>query len=325
MAGTDEDILRELLRRGTDDLHAPSRITSGIISGHRRRRLRNRALAVAATGAAAGTAFAVVASAPGGASTGVPGRASQLAGHATSSPAMALTAAQTTLYQLSSAAAAAAPRPAGRYVVLTEKQDNYERTSVIDSVTGDVWTYQSGAGVPSELPVDRAGSPTEAQFDAMPTDPAALRALLLSQAKQQQAQAAAEQQRILKLKNKGKAYPVAGQLKLTDDDLVFEQATDMLWNPLVGPSLRSALYKVLADTPDVVVDPHATDSIGRSAVEISRYSSAERVDDKTYENPAPGAVLETAFTYPGAEPEGTDIYTSLTSTSTLPANPYTAS
>ena len=27
---------------------------------------------------------------------------------------------------------------------------------------------------------------------------------------------------------------------------VFEQGTDMLWNPLVGPSLRSALYKVLA-------------------------------------------------------------------------------
>jgi hypothetical protein len=117
---------------------------------------------------------------------------------------------------------------------------------------------------------------------------------------------------------------VAELLKLTDDDLVFEQATGMLWNPLVGPSLRSALYKVLANTPGVVVDPHATDGIGRTAVEISRYSSAERVDDKTYENPATGAVLETAFTYPGTEPEGTDIYRSLTSTNTLPANPYTA-
>ena len=322
MPGTDEDILRELLHHGTDDLHAPSGITSGIISSHRRRRLRNRALTVAATGAAAGTAFAFVASAPGSASGGTPGRASQ-AGQATSS-ALRLTAAQTTLYQLSSAAAAS-PRPAGRYVVLTEKQDNYERTSVIDSVTGDVWTYQRGAGVPSELPVDRAGSPTEAQFDAMPTDPAALRAVLLKQAQQQQAQAAAEQRRIWKIKSKGKAFPAAlQQLKLTDDDLVFEQATDMLWNPLVGPSLRSALYKVLANTPGVAVDPHATDSIGRAAVEISRYSSAERVDDKTYENPATGAVLETAFTYPGTEPEGTDIYTSLTSASTLPANPYTA-
>lgn len=323
MPGTDEDILRELLHHGTEDLHAPSRITSGIISSQRRRRLRNRALTVAATGAAAGTAFAVVASAPGSGSGGTPGRTSQQAGHATSSPALRLTAAQTTLYQLSSAAAAS-PRPAGRYVVLTEKQDNYQRTSVIDSVTGDVWTYQHGAGVPSELPVDRAGSPTEAQFDAMPSDPAALRALLLKQAQQQQAQAAAEQQRIWKIKNKGKPFPATLQPKLTDDDLVFEQATDMLWNPLVGPSLRSALYKVLANTPGVAVDPHAHDSIGRAAVEISRYSGAERVDDKTYQNPATGAVLETAFTYPGTEPEGTDIYTSLTSASTLPANPYTA-
>jgi hypothetical protein len=320
MAGTDEDILRELLRHGTDDLHAPSRITSSIISSHRRRRLRNRALTVAATSAAAGTAFAFVAAAPGSGSAGTPGRASQ-AGQATSS-ALRLTAAQTTLYQLSSAAAAS-PRPAGRYVVLAEKQDNYERTSVIDGVTGDVWTYQRGTGVPSELPVDRAGSTTEAQFDAMPTDPAALRSVLLQQAQQQQAAAAAEQRRIWKIKSKGKAFPATLQLKLTDDDLVFEQATDMLWNPLVGPSLRSALYKVLANTPGVVVDPHATDSIGRAAVEISRYNSAERVDDKTYENSATGAVLETAFTYPGTEPEGTDIYTSLTSTNTLPSNPYT--
>jgi len=315
--------LRELLRRGTDDPHAPSRITYSVISGHRRRRLRNRALTVAATGAAAGTAFAFVASAAGSASGGAPGRSSQQAGPATVSPALRLTAAQTTLYQLSSAAATA-PRPAGRYVVLTEKQDTYQRISVIDGVTGDVWTYQRGAEVPSELPVDRGGSPTEAQFDAMPTDPVALRALLLRQAKQQQAQAAAEQRRVWKLKNKGKTFPVAVLLKLTDDDLVFERATDILWNPLVGPSLRSALYKVLANTPGVVVDPHATDSIGRTAVEISRYSSAERVDDKTYQNPANGAVLETAFTYPGAEPEGTDIYTSLTSTNTFPANPYTA-
>ena len=42
----------------------------------------------------------------------------------------------------------------------------------------------------------------------MPTDPSALRALLLTQAKQQQAQAVAEEK----------------------------------WNPLVGPALRSALY-----------------------------------------------------------------------------------
>jgi hypothetical protein len=311
MPGIDEDILRELMHRCTDDLHAPSTVTAGIVRRQRRRRLRNRALSVAATGAAAGTVFAVVASASGG----VPRPAS---GRATTAPAVRLTAAQTALYRLSSAAAGVA-RPTGRYVELTEKQDNYSRTSVLDSLTGDVWTYQRGAGVPGELPVARHDSPTEAAFDAMPTDPPALRALLLTQAKQQQAQAVAEEQRMMAAHGKkGVAGP---QPHLTDDDWVFEQATTMLWNPLVGPDLRSALYKVLAATPGVRVDSHARDGLGRPAVEISRYDRATGVDDQTFENPSTGAVLETAFVYRNGT-TGTDLYLSVTSSDTLPPNPY---
>lgn len=303
----DEDILRELMHRGTDDLRAPAGVTAGVLRWHRRKRLRNRALSVAATGAVAGTAFAVAASGQ----SGVPGvRATQT---------VKLTAAQTALYQLSTAAAVT-PRPSGRYVKMAEKQDDYERTSVFDTRTGDVWTYQRGAGVPAELPVDRGGSPTEAQFDAMPTGPVALRASLLSQAKEQQAKVIAEEKRMLAAHHK-KAAPAPGP-KLTDDDFVFEQATDMLWNPLVGPSLRAALYKVLAETPGVAVDTHATDDLGRPAVEISRYDSAAGVDDQTFENPATGAVLETAFTYNRDEPKGTDLYTSVTSSDTFPGDPY---
>jgi hypothetical protein len=315
MPGIDEDILRELMHGCTADLHAPSAVGAGIVRRHRRRRVRNRALSVAATGAAAGTVIAVVASGPstpGGARTGA-------ASGAAATPALRLTAAQTALYRLSSAAAAA-PRPAGRYVVLTEKQDDYSRTSVLDGLTGDVWTYQHGAGVPRELPVARHDSPTEAAFDAMPTDPSALRALLLTQAKQQQAQAAAEQQRILA--QKGKKPSAVRQPPLTDDDLVFEQATTLLWNPLVGPALRSAVYKVLADTPGVVVNTNARDMIGRPAVEISRLDTAVGVEDQTFENPATGAVLETAFVYLGSKTEGTDLYQSVTSSNALPANPY---
>ncbi len=315
MPGIDEDILRELLHGCTADLYAPSTVTAGIISSHRRRRLRNRALSVAVTGAAAGTVFAVVASTSGGAQT--PGGTSR----ATAMPALRLTAAQTALYRLSTAAAAT-PRPTGRYVVLAEKQDDYSRTSVIDSFTGDVWTYQNGGGVPSELPVARHDSPTEAAFDAMPTDPSALRAFLLAQAKQQQAQAAAEQHRILAQKSKGKKKSLVSQPQLSDDDLVFEQATTLLWNPLVGPTLRSAVYKVLADTPGVVVDTHARDMIGRPAVEISRLDSAVGVNDQTFEDPATGAVLETAFAYTASQTEGTDLYQSVTSSNTLPRNPY---
>ena len=47
-----------------------------------------------------------------------------------------LTAAQTALYKLSQAAAQAPARPGGRYVIMTEKQDTYARTSVLDSLTG---------------------------------------------------------------------------------------------------------------------------------------------------------------------------------------------
>jgi hypothetical protein len=320
MPGIDEDIVRELMHRCTDDLHASPHITVGVVRRQRRRRLRNRALSVAATGAAAGTVFAVVASASGGAlrpNTGRPGTSPSSAGPASTGPALELTASQKVLYKLSSAAAGTA-RPEGRFVVMAEKQDNYARTSVLDSRTGDVWTYQRGAGVPSELPVARHDSPTAAQFDAMPTGTASLRALLLKQAKEQQARAIAEQQR--ELARAGKKA-VVRQPRLTDDDWVFEQATTMLWNPLVGPDLHAALYKVLADTPGVRVNSHAKDDLGRAAVEISRTATATGIKDQTFENPKTGAVLETAFAYPDGT-KGTDLYLSVTSRDTVPPNPY---
>jgi hypothetical protein len=315
MPGIDEDIVRELMHRGTDDLHASPHIAAGIVRRQRRRRLRNRALSVAATGAAAGTVFAVIASASGGAPR--PNATRPDASRPATTPALKLTAAQTTLYQLSSAAAGTA-RPEGRYVVMAERQDNYAKTSVLDSLTGDVWTYQHGAGVPSELPVARHDSPTAAQFDAMPTGTASLRALLLRQAREQQAQAIAEQQRELaKAGKKG----VVRQPHLIDDDWVFEQATTMLWNPLVGPDLRAALYKVLAGTPGVRVNGHAGDDLGRAAVEISRTATATGIEDQTFENPKTGAVLETAFVDPDGT-KGTDLYLSVSGRSTLPPNPY---
>ena len=319
MPEIDEDIVRALLSRCTDDLHAPAAVTAGIIRGHRRRRLRTRAVGAVVTGAAAGTAFAVVVSTPGGAPRPAAGRPASAPPVTT--PAFRLTAAQRTLYQLSSAAVGAPDRPAGRYVERTEKQDGYDKTSVIDSLTGDIWTYQQGAGIPAELPVDRHGSPTQAAFDAMPTDPSALRVLLLAQAKQQQAQAQALEQRILAERGKKGAFPAQAS-GLTDNDLVFDQATGMLWNPLVGPALRSALYKVLAETPGVQVRTGTTDTLGRAAVEISRYDSAARVDEETFENPQTGATLETAFVYRAEGSEGTDVYLSVTGSTTLPPNPY---
>jgi hypothetical protein len=311
MPGIDEDIMRELLHRCTDDLHASPHVAAAIVRRQRRRRLRNRALGVAAAGAAAGTAFAVVASAPGATPSPV---ASQ-----TTASGIRLTAAQTTLYNLSQAAAKAPARPGGRYVILTEKEDhNVARTSVLDSLTGDVWTYQRGAGVPSELPVARHDSPTAAQFDAMPTDTASLRALLLEQAKEQQAQAIAREQKEIA---KARKRAVIRQPELTDDDFVFDQATLLLWNPLVGPELRSALYKVLATTPGVRVNDHARDDLGRPAVEISRTATSTGIEEQTSENPKTGGVLETASIYQDGT-KGYDLYQSVTSSRTVPPNPY---
>jgi hypothetical protein len=152
----------------------------------------------------------------------------------------------------------------------------------------------------------------------MPTRTASLRALLLKQAKEQQAQAIAEQQKALKARGKN---AVIRQPHLTDDDFVFEQATTLLWNPLVRPGLRSALYKVLAATPGVRVESHARDDLGRPAVEISRTATGTGIEDQIFENPKTGAVLETAFLYQDGT-KSTDLYLSVTSRSTVPPNPY---
>jgi hypothetical protein len=325
MPAIDEDILRELMLRSTDDLHAPSAVTADIVTRHRRRHRRGRVLSVAVTGVAAGAAVGVVVAASGN-SPAAPSSAS--ARHGARMPVVRLTAAQHALYRLSSVAAAAR-QPQGRYAVLSERQDNYEKTSVIDSRTGDVWTYQHGAGVPGELPVARHFSPTEAAFDAMPTDPAALRAALIAAANQQAAQA--RKQLAAELKKRGKQgvkiLPSSAP-RQSASDKVFEQATDMLWNPLVSPSLRSALLKVLATTPGVVVDKDASDGIGRPAVKISRFDSAADETTATFESPTTGRVLESAYTQDGGGVSGTssqtssDLYRSVTRTDTRPANPY---
>jgi hypothetical protein len=354
MPVTDEDILRDLMRRCTDDLRAPSGVAAGIVARDRRRHRNVRVLSVAGAGVAAG-AVAVAAAGIGSAGSG--GARHESSQHAssrpvTSRPATALptikmpdiklTAAQRVLYRLS-AAAAAAPRQAGRYVELTEIQRSASvvypkdlqkmlrdpktplawkrmerallnrygahppvtslyRTSVIDTRTGDTWTYQKGPGVPSDLPVARHGSPTAAQFARWPTAPAGLRALLVGQAKQLIAD----------------RETIAGD---SMNSLVFVQATNWLWNPLLSPALRSAMYKVLADTPGVVVKTGVTDTTGRPAIEISQWDGVAKQDTATFEDPATGAVLESLFTGPQIG-TSSDVYQSITSSATLPPSPY---
>jgi hypothetical protein len=328
MPKTDEDVLRELLHRVTDDLQAPPAVTTGIVTRHYRRLRNTRILSITTTSVAAAALVAAVV---------VPRVDPSASGHAqnpaalpaTKLPPVTLTAVQV-LDQLS-AAAAHAPQPTGRYIALSEidldplashpekllseflnpklppalraqlertvTEYGTERTQVLDSVTGDVWIYQHGVGIPSEFPAAPHWSPTVAEFAAWPTNPAKLRALLVRQAGQ------------------AVGLDINGVTE-TADDLVFQEATSWLWNPLLSPALRSAMYKVLAATPGVTVKTGTTDAAGRPAIEISRYDSFAG-EETSFESPGTGVLLEQDFTDVGPA-----VYATVTGYAALPANPY---
>jgi hypothetical protein len=330
MPATDEDIIRDLLHRYTDHVHPPASIATEVAARQRRREHRRRAVSLAATGAVLGTAAGVIAVVPGHSS---PAPAAPEASAGTQ-PVLRLTADQRVLYHLSSLAARQ-PQAEGRYAVMSTTGTDVKDTSVIDSRTGNVWSYQEGSdGTPSGKGYSAHYSPTAAQFAAMPTGVAALRAALVAQWN--------EQNKPAPVPSKAHTWPSARPVPVSDDDKVFQEASDMLWNPLVSPALRSALYKVLATVPGVTVNPSAHDSTGRPAVELSRTDSSGLPGGKsdgqnyaTYENPATGAVLESTVTYPPGsgvvtpqDPSGNaavvdkTVYLPVTWASAVPANPY---
>jgi hypothetical protein len=327
MRDIDDDVMSQLMIQSTADLFAGPAATAEALRRQRQRRLRTRVLGVTGVAAAAGLAVGTLA---------IP---SGPAGSAGTTHIAQLTAAQQTLYGLS-AAAASFDRPAGRYVVMTEKSIDIAngsgnddevgpKTDVIDTLTGGGVTYQdikvTGANgdpqPPAALQAAKGTSPTTRQLDAMPTSPAELRAFLLAQAKQQLTQAYAwEAQQAKKAGKKIPAKLPTGPTP-TDNDLVFEQAAGLLWEPNLSPALRAALYKVLADTPGVQVKTGARDSSGRAAVEISRTDQVAKAKVETFENPKTGATLESAWIEPSGELLE-DLYLSISYTNHIPANPY---
>jgi hypothetical protein len=334
MPGTDEDIIRDLLHRYTDHIQPAASIATAV-TARQRGRDRRRVMSLAAAGAAVGTAAGVIAVVPG--HSRAPG--------SSTAPVIRLTADQRELYHLSSAAARQPrDRAGGRYVVMkTEGSDlkdgsiNLEDTSIIDSRTGNMWSYQQGSdGNPSGKGFTRRYSPTAAQLAAMPTHPAALRTVLLTQWDSENKAAARPARKT------GRPTPVPIPITVSDNDKVFQQASDLLWNPLVSPALRAALYKVLAAVPGVTVNRHASDSTGTPAVEISRTDTSglprgksDGITYATYEDPGTGAVLESTVTYPPGfevtpqDPHGTATTTDITIylgiptwSSSVPGNPY---
>ena len=319
MPDIEEDVLHDLMVRSTADLFAPPAATAQALRRQRQHRTRVRVLGVTGIAAAAGVAIGTFAApGPSGPST------------------VQLTAAQKTLYGLSAAAAAVAERTPSKYVILREQATDNEpggkdnetepRTSVITTVTGESISYQKGSSPGPTGVADGTQAPgvlyappgqlmTLAQLDALPTSPAALRTSLLAQAKQLLAQAREIAQQLEK--STGKKIPIP---QLTDDDLVFDQAANALWDPRLSPALRAAVYKVLAETPGVRVKTGATDSAGRPAVEISRVSTqGENV--QTFVMPKTGATLESAWAARGGE-FIEDLYLSITYTNEVPDNVY---
>jgi hypothetical protein len=283
--------------------------------------------ATAAVGVAA-VAIAVVGTAAlGGAGTGTGGGAA---------PAVA-SAKTLAVYKLASASAAA-PALTGRYFVLSETDNETgqdgpsQRTSVINAQTGASVTYQQaavGSDIPGTLTEGPDTTSTEAWYQALPTDPTALRAKLLSVAQQQQQQA--EQQMQLQLKQAVAKNPgLAGktpakapqQPQLSDDVLVYQEANLLLWSPLVQPQLRAALYRVIANTGGYSLNSNATDPSGRPAVAMTNTSTVGGTPetDVIYEDPSTGAVL--AQVWKTGSDTITSVYQPVTTSSTVPSDPY---
>jgi hypothetical protein len=355
-----EDILHQLMVRCTDDLFAPRTAALEAIRRQRRNRLRKRLLGFAGTAAAAGLAAGIaVTSAGTGVGARSSASASGRTGPAVRPVHAQLTAAQRTLLRLS-AAAAGTPGQDGKYVILKEYSTSVAggqrqaggKTTITDTATGAGVEYQditvSGAGAattptpPSVLRFGADSQSTTAYFSTLPTDPMALRAMFLAQANQEISQAK-QALRGLELKGlqvfkKGGEWWIKaptgagfnwyrqvpgniGDAFVTPDDMVFNQAASLLWEPNLSPALRAALYKVLAATPGANVKTGTADSSGRPAVEISWFDPGENEDIQAYEDPATGATLESAWTGTNGLFDE-DLYLSVSYASSIPANPY---
>jgi hypothetical protein len=358
MPATDEDLVRDLLHRCTEHVHPAAAVAAEVAARQRRRDRRRLAVSLATAGTAIGAAAGLVAVVPGNSSR-APNRPSSAG--ATPRP-VKLTADQRALYHLSSVAAGQ-PAGQGRYAVLSTDGGGVKDTSVIDSRTGNMWSYQQGSdGNPSGKGFSRHYSPTSARFTAMPTGRAALRAALITQWHREQRRTsrsarkafADAAQRARRYNLRAAAQHARGHkaptlvprlprpITVSGNDIVFQQASSMLWNPLVSPALRSALYKVLAAVPGVRVNRSARDSTGRPAVEISRTDNSglpggksDGITYATYESPATGAVLESTVTYPpgfgpvsAQDPQNNHtevdatVYLGITWASSVPADPY---
>lgn len=102
---------------------------------------------------------------------------------------------------------ATAQHDVGRYAVLAEDRAPIRKTTVFDSLTGDLRTYQQGGGAPPVI-IEKHVSPTSAELAAkLPANLAALRAFLISDANSDDAKAEAIEAKLTAIKDPGARPP----------------------------------------------------------------------------------------------------------------------
>lgn len=110
----------------------------------------------------------------------------------------------------------------------------------------------------------------------------------------------------------------------TADDLFLFNAEQVFVNPVASPSLRLAVYAALAsDNGDTDVAPGVKDSTGRVGIEIFAADSSDKGKVSYIVDPATWTPLEDSVVNGTGQLVERQTFLSLTTTATMPANPYT--
>jgi putative cell wall-binding protein len=190
----------------------------------------------------------------------------------------------------------------GRYGVATETltgTNTVALTQVIDGTNGAVTSYVKPGTAPAATT-----TATLAQLQAVPLDPAGLLAAV---------------------NTLYKAYDTSAGITTTDPNGLFlVNAEQVLLNPTTPPSLRLATYGVLAAAPETVVTSGVKDSTGRSGIAITAaVTSGTTKGTVTFIfDPATGLPLEDVVATSTGAVVTRDTVSSITTTNTLPTNPY---
>jgi hypothetical protein len=193
----------------------------------------------------------------------------------------------------------------GRYGVLVETVTGTKTvpiTQVFDGNTGAVTAYASGVAPTTGT------APTAAQLAALPTGAAALET---------------------DVNTLFASYDTSVGLTTTDPDALFLlNAAQVFLDPNTPPTVRLAVYAALAALPTTTVTSGVKDSTGRTGIEISAAVTGSTASDSgtiSYLfDPATVLPLQNKLVTSTGSLVDMSVITSLSTTTTLPTNPYSS-